>query len=405
MAEFSQNGRFWEYHRLLEIFGAANPLASMLEEMEKKGLVVRNIPPIIHEPASYGRRASSTRQAEREMPAAVEEPEPENDENIKERYQSNGPRWSVDVRVEMAKKGLYKKHSIKHDLLDGFYHYLRVDLENRRSKQEVENVARFLYFMDPKEPSLLFVHDMEKVREYFNILTVTKLAKQTVLNYWKSLKRFMRYTLTSTNLQKEDPSLFSDCKRFMDPLEGICTGMSKKINKELNQKRYNGYGKEKQLTDCVAILDVARADFLEVIEKLQGRKAVSADRLEKNDRLLVLYYLEAIVILRHLQRPGVLTNMTVEEWQRRRPLQNGCSVAVKEHKTAASQVAEIPLTAEHEHWFSIYFKHIRPVMLQGSGAEGNSTAEGHFFIRAREGPSTTPATIWPDSIQSTTLHP
>ncbi|XP_073672221.1 uncharacterized protein [Paramisgurnus dabryanus] len=198
MAEFSQNGRFWEYNTLLEIFGAANPLASMLKEMEKKGLVVRNIPPIIHLPASYAQSGSSTRHAEREIPAAVEEPEepePENDENIEEYYQSNGPRWSDDVRVEMAKKGLYKKHSIKHPLLEGFNQYLQVDLGNRKSKQEVENVSRFMYFMNSEEPELLFVRDVEKVQEYFNVLTETKLSKQTVLNYWKSLNRSVLFNV------------------------------------------------------------------------------------------------------------------------------------------------------------------------------------------------------------------
>ncbi|KAK7172410.1 hypothetical protein R3I93_004669 [Phoxinus phoxinus] len=107
--------------------------------------------------------------------AAIEPAEPDpasDDESFFESYQSTGgPRWTSEVRVEMTKKGLYKKHSIKHPLLEGFYHYLRVDLGNMKSKQEVENVARFLRYMDPKEPSLLFVREVEKVREYFNVLT------------------------------------------------------------------------------------------------------------------------------------------------------------------------------------------------------------------------------------------
>ncbi|XP_073730822.1 uncharacterized protein [Misgurnus anguillicaudatus] len=229
MAEFSHNGRFWDYHRILEIFGAANPLASLLEEMEKKGLVVRNIPPILHTPASFTH--SSTRDAEREPPTVEpEEPEPASDENSEEYYQSNGPRWTDDVRVEMVKKGLYKKHSIKHHLLDGFYHYLCVDLGNRKCKQEVENVSRFMYFMNSEEPSLLFVQDVEKVREYFNILSQTQLSKQTVLNYWKSLKRFMKYILTSTSLRSKDKSLYTDCRDFIDRLDGIRARMSKKLN-------------------------------------------------------------------------------------------------------------------------------------------------------------------------------
>ncbi|KAK7172411.1 hypothetical protein R3I93_004670 [Phoxinus phoxinus] len=166
----------------------------------------------------------------------------------------------------------------------------------------------------------------------------------------------------------------------MGPLDGIRAGMSKKVNKELTQKRYHGYGKGKLPEDCLAIMGLALEDFLEVVRKLQGPKAIPGDELEKNDRLLVLYYLEAVVILKLLQRPGVVTIMTVEEWQGRTQTEDGCSVAVKEHKTAASQVAEVPLTADQELWFSLYFRHIRPVMLQGPRSGDDAAAEGRFFI-------------------------
>lgn len=54
---------------------------------------------------------------------------------------------------------------------------------------QVENVARFMYFMDPKRPSLLFVHQLERTREYFNTLSKVGLSMQTVQNYIKSVKR------------------------------------------------------------------------------------------------------------------------------------------------------------------------------------------------------------------------
>ncbi|XP_051741329.1 uncharacterized protein LOC127507922 [Ctenopharyngodon idella] len=237
-----------------------------------------------------------------------------------------------------------------------------------------------MYYVDPSEPNLNFVREVEKVREYFNTLTQTKLSKQTVLNYWKSLKRFMRYIVTSTSIRVKDPSLYNDCKSFTDPLDGIRAGMSKKVNKEQTQKRFRGYGKEKFPADCITILDAAYTDFLAVMGKLQGPGAISGEELSKNERLLVLYYLEAIIMLKLLQRPGVVTNMTVEEWKGRTRHPNGASVAVKEHKTAASQIAEVPLTDDQEHWFGLYFDEIRPVMLQGNKSVDNAAAEQSFFV-------------------------
>ncbi len=74
-----------------------------------------------------------------------------------------------------------------------------------------------MYFMDPTEPNLMFVQQVEKVREYFNVLSSTKLSKQTVQNYWKSLKRsvmcnnhnFAMYMLTNHFIM-----LCSDCNKL-----------------------------------------------------------------------------------------------------------------------------------------------------------------------------------------------
>lgn len=54
-----------------------------------------------------------------------------------------------------------------------------------------------MHYMDPNEPNLNFVREVEKVQEYFNLLNQTKLAKQTVLNYWKSLKRSVLCDITN----------------------------------------------------------------------------------------------------------------------------------------------------------------------------------------------------------------
>lgn len=40
--------------------------------------------------------------------------------------------------------------------------------------------------------------------------------------------------------------------------------------------------------------------------------------------------------------------LQVEEWEERSLEESGVSIAVKEHKTAASQVAEVPLSDEQE---------------------------------------------------------
>ncbi|XP_067271193.1 uncharacterized protein [Pseudorasbora parva] len=139
LSEFSHKGRFWEYQQIRDILGAADPLARFLEEMQKKGLVVRNVPPVL---PALTLPASSLLATVPQSGGEEVANETASEESSDEYYQSNeGPRWRDEVRVEMTKKGLYKKHSIDHPLLRGFNHYLQVDLGNRKSKQEVDTVS------------------------------------------------------------------------------------------------------------------------------------------------------------------------------------------------------------------------------------------------------------------------
>ncbi|KAL0170895.1 hypothetical protein M9458_035491, partial [Cirrhinus mrigala] len=135
---------------------------------------------------------------------------------------------------------------------------------------------------------------------------------------------------------------------------------------------------------------VAFKDFMAIMGKLQGPGAVTGDCLTKNECLLVLYYLEAVVMLKLLQRPGVVANMTVEDWEGRIRKENGVCVAVKEHKTAASQVAEVPLSDEQELWFDLYFSEVRPVFFK-ENRTGDNVAFDYFFVSSSGRPIYNPS--------------
>ena len=67
---------------------------------------------------------------------------------------------------------------------------------------------------------------------------------------------------------------------------------------------------QQQLTpyDCLAVLRAARKDFMAVIGKVFVDKSAT---LELTECSFVVYYLQAVVILKHLQRPGEVERMTV----------------------------------------------------------------------------------------------
>ncbi|XP_072563617.1 uncharacterized protein [Paramormyrops kingsleyae] len=106
-----------------------------------------------------------------------------------------------------------------------------------------------------------------------------------------------------------------------------------------------GMSPEKSPEDCWAVLRAAKNDFLAVLGKVYPEEMP----LECAECCLVLYYLEATVILKHLQPPGVVEHMTVQEWMTRSTSEADHTViVVKEHKTSAQQAATFALSSEKE---------------------------------------------------------
>ncbi|KAL7825647.1 hypothetical protein SRHO_G00340400 [Serrasalmus rhombeus] len=376
VSNLMRTGRVWEYSLLSRIMQSPDTIGRMIEELESRGNAVVGIP---------------TEAPTAAVPAVpdvpVEAPAESSSESSGELYQCpDTTKQGTSLRERMASLGYYKKHSLDHDLLVSFAKFLQFDMSNENFKQEVENVARFLYFMDPQQASLLFVRQHEKSREYFLKLSEAGLSKQTVQNYIKSVKRFLKFHTGSTDLCFTDRVLHEDCKNYISFLDNIQMATSKQVSKETTRKRFDTF-QEGVLssTQVTAVLAAAKKDFLAVIGKLHAGECSPGHQLTLTELQLVLYYLEAIVILEHAQWPGVVEHMTVTEWisRRRDDTRPGfVVVAVKEHKTAATFV----LTQEQEMWFDLYFSEVRPVMLgkKRKRVEDDDETDERFFISSTD---------------------
>ncbi|XP_040267272.1 uncharacterized protein LOC121000006 [Bufo bufo] len=272
-------------------------------------------------------------------------------------------KWTVNTRKKMMAEGLYQRHSLDNPMLKGFASYLKDTLKVNNYKQEVEDVARFLFYMNPKTVNLQFVKDVEKANAFFTKLRDLNLANQTIFNYLKHVRRFMTYQLRSTNLFTKHPNLYKSCEFFHKVTDDIQKRLSKGISREVVSKRYQALTTtSKTPQECRRLLDVAKPSFSQCFKDVQGRNT------DRETYLEILYYLEALLILKHLQRPGVVQNMTVSEWKERiSHTYNGedlAIVGVKLHKTASQQVATFVLNKEEEMWFKVYFEKARPKLLQ-----------------------------------------
>ncbi|XP_040273896.1 uncharacterized protein LOC120989698 [Bufo bufo] len=285
--------------------------------------------------------------------------------------------WNTNTRAKMMKAGLYMRHSLNAPLLKGFTSYLQETLGVIRYQHEVEDVARFLYFMNPMCVNMSFVKDIKRVNQFFTKLKGI-LMSQTMFNYLKHIRRFVNFQMKSTNLHVRKPSLFKACSFFLKVTEDIQKRLRKGISREVVRKRYTSLMTLTSPEDCRRLLREAKELFLQAIQEARTKRSVGEEK-----KLLILYYLEALLVLKHLQTPGVVQNMTVSEWTDRLHYNytwenNQLSltvVAVETHKTATQQVATFALTEEEEQWFKVYYEKIRPTLLQK-----NNSPEEIFFL-------------------------
>ncbi|XP_070965358.1 uncharacterized protein [Oncorhynchus clarkii lewisi] len=248
------------------------------------------------------------------------------------------------LRKGMQSSGLYQKHPLDCDLLAGFGKYLRYDNNIPNFKQEVANVSRFLFYMDSNKPSLDFLNNLEKSRSFFTKLADIGQKKQTIANYMKNLKRFIRYVITIT-----DRAVFEQCKHFLLCLNELQKSMSKQVSREITGKGYiQMVSVAKTPKECWELLRVAKKEFVCIIGK-----AMNEESLLETEQLHVLYYLESLLMLKHLQRAGVIKHLTLSEWLSRSACklpdgENWTVIGVKKHKTAMQQVATILLDEEED---------------------------------------------------------
>ncbi|KAL7886900.1 hypothetical protein AOLI_G00046210 [Acnodon oligacanthus] len=148
-------------------------------------------------------------------------------ESSRELYHCPTTVKTTSLRKRTSKSGLYGKHSIDHPLQMSIAKYL-----------QVENVGRFMYYMDPKRPSLLFVRQHEKTREYSNKLSEAGLCKQMVQFYVKSVKSSMLGAPASAL----KTVLHKDSNNYVLFLSNLQASASKQVIEWVQRKRVPEHG-------------------------------------------------------------------------------------------------------------------------------------------------------------------
>ncbi|KAJ4921922.1 hypothetical protein JOQ06_022186 [Pogonophryne albipinna] len=264
----------------------------------------------------------------------------------------------------MQAGGMYDKCPPESKLLVGFKNHLIGALQVQNCQQEVDNVSRFLRYMQPEgEPNLEFLTKTTETMDYMRALINSGLSAATILNYMKNIIRFLQYVKGCVDMNVDWYKIL----KYIDYLKTMRKPVARTHSGNVCSTRYDRIvDGMPTVHECNLVLRSGKKRFLDIY----NRMAISKMVVSPTDKTWYRYYCEALMMLRHFQRPGAVEGMTVKEWVNRKLTDGRYLIGIKKHKTGATHVATIALTLEEEAWYLI-----RPEFVRG---ECNC-----FFLSAR----------------------
>ncbi|KAK5876178.1 hypothetical protein CesoFtcFv8_027174 [Champsocephalus esox] len=282
---------------------------------------------------------------------------PSSDE--KTRDSSRRSRSMGTVREAMQAGGMYDKCPPESKLLVGFKKHLIGALQVQNCQQEVDNVSRFLRYMQPEgEPNLEFLTKTTETMDYMSALENSGLSAATILNYMKNIIRFLQYVKGSVDMNEDGNKI----QKYIDYLKTMRKPVARKHSGNVCSTRCDRIvDGMPTVHDCNLVLRSGKKRFLDIY----NRMAISKIVVSPTEKTWYRYYCEAVMMLRHFQRPGAVEGMTVREWVNRKLTDGRYLIGIKNHKSGATHVATIALTLEEEAWYQGYYEFIRPEFVRG----------------------------------------
>ncbi|XP_070698571.1 uncharacterized protein [Pempheris klunzingeri] len=275
---------------------------------------------------------------------------------------------NTTVMFNMQNMGLYKKFPPEATVLTGFQSFI-VHIPN--CQQQVDNASRMLRYLQPSgsDVSMDFLVRSAETQDFLDKLKEAHMAPATVLNYIKSMIRFVLYLKTRLEFAAEDPDFDRKCEAYLNLLKALKKPVVKAHGAWKTRSDVLLQG-GRSLQSCQRLLHEAKNDMRAIYRTLLQKQHVSPE-----EKLLFRYYCVAIVILQHFQKPGALEGMTVTEWLSRK------TVAGRVCVTFSQQGVSFALSQEEAAMLEQYFLSVRPDYIYT-----NAEDDGTFFLASRGRP-------------------
>lgn len=200
-----------------------------------------------------------------------------------------------------------------------------------------------------------YVKQLEDVKEY---------APTTIAEKMRRLQLAIDYTIATENKDEKNDAMFIRCQRIIKNLEKWRRSLSKDITK---QRMKHAIVSEKEVKRANDPMEFCNSDVLQ--QKVSSILASST--INCADYNTIISYLAANLIYSNAQRPGIVKNMTKDEFiDRKRISANKVLIKVFEHKTIAARgPANVVISTFIEKFMVKYYEDIRMHITPKEGME------------------------------------
>ncbi|XP_071988074.1 uncharacterized protein [Engystomops pustulosus] len=258
-------------------------------------------------------------------------------------------------------------------LLIAFKEHLKVHFSDTCTRKAVDNIARFLHFVDPNEISLTFLHDAHTLKRFVSTMIDLKFANATIKNFLGQIQVFVKFLTSRYFKDTLGEERCNAALSFLDAVKQTKEGLNKTSSKQPVKRKLSVMESQK-------VLSAAKLDVVNMLSHSnQGD-------LSDSEKTITCYYLEAILILKHLFGPTVVQNLQVKNWLAKTSVKysdGGSSIKVYIMTTGGTRIV---LTEEEELMFNYYFKNVRPTQLQKDGKMVKA-----FFLSCKGNPVANPS--------------
>ncbi|XP_034549552.1 uncharacterized protein LOC117820035 [Notolabrus celidotus] len=249
--DWAKAGRIWDYKALCKMIPDNASRYRVMQDLLQRGCFVTNQPDELDmasaaEPPTAGTSASTaipqpSAPTDSPVQSAPSSPSSSAGEGPSDpTRQRDVPAPTSSVRKNMVAAGLYEKFAETTALLLDFKKYLLETLKVPECQQEVDNVSRFLRYVQPTgdELTLDFLQKMVETRDYFVQLKNTSMTPATILNYMKNVIRFLDYLKTRVDLECSYPELRNRCQVFKEFIQTVRKQVSRSNTRRTVKKRW-----------------------------------------------------------------------------------------------------------------------------------------------------------------------